>query len=57
MANAGPKTSGCQFFICLSAQPGLDGHYSAFGQLIDGWDVLDRVEVGDVITRITIEEK
>ena len=57
MANAGPNTNGCQFFICLSAQPGLDGHYSVFGQLIEGWDVLDRIEVGDVINRITIEEK
>jgi cyclophilin family peptidyl-prolyl cis-trans isomerase len=52
-----PNTNGCQFFICLAARHDLDGHYSVFGQLIEGWDVLDRIEVGDVINRITIEEK
>jgi peptidyl-prolyl cis-trans isomerase B (cyclophilin B) len=52
-----PNTNGCQFFICLTPQPHLDGRYSVFGQLTEGWDVLDRIEQGDVITRITIEEK
>ena len=52
-----PNTNGCQFFICLTPQPHLDGRYSVFGQLIEGWDVLDRIEQGDVITRITIEEE
>jgi cyclophilin family peptidyl-prolyl cis-trans isomerase len=52
-----PNTNGCQFFICLAPQPHLDGGYSVFGQLIEGWDVLDRIVQGDIITRITIEEK
>jgi len=52
-----PNTNGCQFFICLAPQPHLDGSYSVFGQLIEGWDVLDRIEQGDVINRITIEEE
>jgi peptidyl-prolyl cis-trans isomerase B (cyclophilin B) len=52
-----PNTNGCQFFICLAVRHDLDGHYSVFGQLIEGWDVLDRIEQGDVINRITIEEK
>ena len=57
MANAGPDTNGCQFFITFTPQHGLDGKHSVFGQLIDGMDVLEQIEQGDVIIRITIEEK
>jgi peptidyl-prolyl cis-trans isomerase B (cyclophilin B) len=57
MANSGTDTNGCQFFITLTPQHGLDGKHSVFGQLIDGMDVLQQIEQGDVIIRITIEEK
>ena len=57
MANSGPDTNGCQFFITFTPQHGLDGKHSVFGQLIDGMDVLEQIEQGDVIIRITIEEK
>ena len=57
MANAGPDTNGCQFFITFTPQHGLDGKHSVFGQLVDGTDVLEQIEQGDVIIRITIEEK
>ena len=57
MANSGSDTNGCQFFITFAPQHGLDGKHSVFGQLIDGMDVLEQVEQGDVIIRITIEEK
>jgi cyclophilin family peptidyl-prolyl cis-trans isomerase len=66
MANAGPDTNGCQFFICYDAQPHLDGSYSVFGRLIEGMDVLQSLTPrdpsthptfsGDTIIRITIEE-
>jgi cyclophilin family peptidyl-prolyl cis-trans isomerase len=66
MANAGPDTNGCQFFICYESQPHLDGSYSVFGQLIEGMDVLESLTPrdpstsptfpGDAIVRITIEE-
>lgn len=36
-------SAGSQFFICLDTMPILDGHYSAFGQLVEGWDVLDKI--------------
>ena len=56
MANAGPNTNGSQFFITYAPQHHLDGRHSVFGQLIDGMDVLEAIEQGDTIVRITIEE-
>ena len=44
-----PDSAGCQFFICLGDQPGLDGQYTAFGQLVAGTDVLKKI--GDVPTK------
>ncbi len=57
MANSGPNTNGCQFFITYSPQHQLDGKHSVFGQLIEGMDVLEKIEPGDTIIRITIEER
>ncbi len=52
MALAGPDTGGSQFFITLSPQPHLDGGYTAFGEVVDGDDVLDRIVQGDRIESI-----
>jgi peptidyl-prolyl cis-trans isomerase B (cyclophilin B) len=57
MANSGPNTNVCQFFITYTPQHPLDGKHSVFGQLIEGMDVLEIIERGDTITRITIEER
>lgn len=57
MANSGPNTNGCQFFITYTPQPHLDGKHTVFGQLIEGTDVLEKIEQGDTIIRITIEER
>ena len=57
MANAGPNTNGCQFFITYTPQHGLDGKHSVFGQLIQGMDVLEKIKNGDIIKRIIIEER
>lgn len=56
MATSGRDTGGSQFFICLSNQPHLDGRYTAFGKVIDGWEVLDRIEIGDSILSVTVEK-
>ena len=57
MANSGPNTNGSQFFITYTPQHHLDGHHSVFGQLVEGMDVMERIEQGDVMIRIIIEEK
>jgi cyclophilin family peptidyl-prolyl cis-trans isomerase/HEAT repeat protein len=47
-------TGGSQFFITHSPQPHLDGRYTAFGHVVNGMDVVDRIQQGDVIQRIRI---
>ena len=49
MALAGPDTGGSQFFITLSPQPHLDGAFTAFGEVVDGWQALQRISAGDRI--------
>ncbi|HXU08526.1 MAG TPA: peptidylprolyl isomerase, partial [Blastocatellia bacterium] len=39
------NSGGVQFFICASAQPQLDGQYSAFGQVTEGMDVVEKISL------------
>ena len=54
MALSGPDTGGSQWFITHAPQPHLDGGYTVFGQVIDGWNALDALVQGDRILRITV---
>lgn len=55
MAHAGRDTGGSQFFLVLEKQPHLDGAHTVFGQIVEGLDVLQSLEVGDEITHIRFE--
>ena len=55
MALSGPDTGGSQYFLTHSPQPHLDGHYTVFGHVTAGFDVLDALVQGDRILSVTVE--
>ncbi len=38
-----PNSDGAQFFVCVTAQPALDGQFSAFGRVTEGIEVVEKV--------------
>lgn len=41
------NSGGAQFFICASAQTALDGEFSAFGQVTEGIEVVDKISLAE----------
>lgn len=50
-----PNSAGSQFYICLGDARFLDKQYTVFGQTTVGQDVVERIRMGDLMERVTIE--
>lgn len=58
MAHAGRDTGGSQFFIVLSEQncKHLDKKHTVFGQTIEGFDVVQKIQEGDIMVKVEVIE-
>jgi peptidyl-prolyl cis-trans isomerase B (cyclophilin B) len=50
-----PDSAGSQFYICLADARFLDGQYTVFGKLTDGFETLDAIKRGDVMRTVRVE--
>ncbi|MGK5091352.1 peptidylprolyl isomerase [Deltaproteobacteria bacterium TL4] len=57
MANSGQNTNGSQFFITHTATPHLNGKHTVFGKVTEGMTVVNKIEKGDEIEKITVISK
>ena len=58
MAHAGRNTGGSQFFICHSRDntAHLDRNHTVFGKVVEGLDVIDKIQQGDKMEKVVVHE-
>jgi cyclophilin family peptidyl-prolyl cis-trans isomerase len=57
LAHAGdPRLADSQLYITMAATPRLDGDYTVIGQVISGMDVVSKLQVTDIIRRLTVKQ-
>ena len=58
MANSGKNTNGSQFFVCIDdCTRKLTKDYNLFGYVVEGMEVAQSTQVGDVMQTVVIEER
>ena len=51
IASAGTDTEGSQYFVMHQWKPHLNAGYTIIGEVVEGVDVVDRIMVGDLVTK------
>jgi cyclophilin family peptidyl-prolyl cis-trans isomerase len=57
MANSGPNSGGSQFFITHVDTPWLDGKHAVFGRVTSGMEIVDKIQQGDKMVKVTVDRK
>lgn len=55
-ANPTKASSGSQFYIVLDEASFLDGEYTVFGEVVEGMDVVDKLQVSSLMEKVVIED-
>ncbi len=50
-----PNSADSQFYIALKPLPQLDGNYTVFGQVVEGLDVIHKIQAGDKMISLRVE--
>ena len=51
-----PNSAGSQFYLCLADARFLDGQYTVFGEMTEGFEALDALRRGDKMQKLQVEE-
>lgn len=52
-----PNSASSQFYITLDETPFIDGSYAVFGKVVQGFDVVEKIKVGDKMDKVYVSDK